>query len=339
MKTTFVENLRPNARVRDVFLVGEKKMGLSSSNGAPYVHVTLKDRTGAIKAVKWDADLEAFADINQGDYVLAEGLVTIYKDNPQIRLDSCRKYAGATDREDFLPQTSKNIDEMLASVMDLVRSVKQLQLKALLDRFFADQPFLERFKAAPAAVSVHHAYIGGLLEHTLSVAQMCDLISAQYPELDRDLLVAGALLHDIGKTEEIAWTHSIEYTDAGHFVGHVVSGAMQVESAIASIPDFDRELKMKFLHLMLSHHGKREYGAPVLPGTREAIALHYIEDMDAKLKMFEEALADGGKERWTTHHIRFERRLYRGAPDEDKRETKDLAAGEDIEAPDAFADE
>ena len=322
-----------------MFLVGEKKVGLSSSNGAPYVHITLKDRTGAIKAVKWDADLEAFADINQGDYVVAEGLVTIYKDNQQIRLDSCRKYSGATDREDFLPQTSKNIDEMLASVLELARSVKQPQLKALLDRFFDDQAFLEQFKTAPAAVSVHHAFIGGLLEHTLSVAQTCDLVSAQYPELDRDMLVAGALLHDIGKIEEIGWTHSIEYTDAGHFVGHVVSGAMKVESAISNIPDFDRELKMKFVHLMLSHHGKREYGAPVLPGTREAIALHYIEDMDAKLKMFEEALADGGKERWTTHHSRFERRLYRGAPDEEKRETNGLVAGEDTEETEVFADE
>ena len=339
MKKTFVENLASGNKIRDVFQVADKKVGQSSSNGAPYVHLALKDRTGSIKAVIWDADLDVFADINQGDYVAVEGFVSIYKNAPQIKLDSCRKYTGPIDRQDFIPRTSKNVDEMLASILKLVESVKHHQLRNLLDYFFQDTALLDQFKTAPAAVSVHHAYVGGLIEHTLSVAQLCSLVAECYQELDRDLLVAGALLHDIGKIEEISWDSLIEYTDTGHFIGHVVSGTMKVESAISAIPDFDPELKMKFLHLMLSHHGKREFGAPVLPATREAIALHYIEDMDAKLRMFEEALAEGGKERSTGYHSRFERRLYRGSPGVERSETEDLPIQEETENSDVFADE
>ena len=330
MKSIFVQDLRQGARINDVFLVGEKRVG-QSTNGAPYVHLVLRDRTGSIKAVKWEADMSEFDRIGQGDYVEANGVVTTYKNALQIRLDQCHKYDGEVDYSDFLPKTTKNVDEMMASVMSLVESVRHPQLRQLLDRLFGDPSFRDAFKSAPAARSVHHAYIGGLIEHTLSVAKLCKSIASNYPNMNRDLLVAGALLHDIGKTEEIVWETSIDYTDVGHFIGHVVAGAMKVESAIREIPDFDPDLRMEFLHLMLSHHGLREFGAPVLPSTREAIALHYIEDMDAKVNMFENAVAAPGDERWTGFHSKLERNLYRGPSASDKLGKPLPAEDDDLE--------
>lgn len=338
MKNTLVRDLRPPMRVHDVFLVVEKKTA-ATRDGRPYVHLVLRDRTGTIRAVKWDADLQAFESIETGDYVEVRGDVSTHQDTPQIKIEAIRKHTDAVDPLDFLPQSSKDADQMMAEIFRLVESVQNPMLARLLRAFFDDQELVVRFKSAPAALKVHHAYLGGLLEHTLSVTQLCDMVSRHYPQLDRDLLVSGALLHDIGKIEEMSWTTAIQLTDSGNFVGHVVAGAMSVDRVISAIPGFDPSLRMKVLHLLLSHHGKREFGAPVLPGMRESLVLHYVEDMDAKVKMFDEAVAEGGDEPWTAFHNKFERHLYRGRREEPGGAPAEILDSDEDADYDPFADE
>ncbi len=310
MKSSYVKDLKTNDRVRDIFYVAEKRIQFAKT-GKPYVRLRLEDRTGSIWSLKWDIDPDTF-DIFEGDFILIEGLVEEYQGDKQIKFTYCKKYTDKLDPTDFLPKTDKNIDQLFESLYAIASSVQDKDLSRLLAVFLNDNDFVEQFKHAPAGCSIHHGYIGGLLEHTVSVATLADAIASHYPKINRDILVTGAILHDIGKIDEISWTKTIEFTDLGHFIGHVAAGALKIEKAIESIPGFDHEKRLQFLHLMLSHHGKREYGAPILPGTREAIVLHYIEDMDAKVKMFDEAIEEeSGTAKWTRQHKQLERSLYR----------------------------
>lgn len=317
MKNCYVDNLRDGVRIEDLFLVTGKSIG-RTTDGSPYLKLKLTDRTGTIDAIKWDAPEQVSSCLCVDDYVLARGTINRYKDRLQVVLENVRKHTEKVDPADFLPKCPKDIGQMLADLQSVITTVQNPRLRALLDKFFRDPAFIDKFSAAPAALKVHHAYIGGLLEHSLSVAQLCDLVAGHYPDLNRDLLITGSILHDVGKIDEFAWSKSIRYTDSGHLVGHIVGGAMTLDAAMREIPDFHPMLRMALTHMILSHHGTKEFGSPKRPKSLESMVLHMVEDLDAKVKTISEALAaesQGTSEMFTEKHWLLERPLMRGLSD------------------------
>ena len=317
MKNFYVDKLREGMRVEDVFLVGGKSVG-RTQDGKLFVRLKLSDRAGAIDGIKWDATEALCSSLAVDDYVSVRGIVNKYKDKLQVLIDGVRKHTEDIDPADFIPATSKDISKMLADLRTIIDTVQQPQLRGLLGYFFENAEFVAKFSTAPAAKAVHHAYIGGLLEHSLSVTQLCDLVAGHYPELDRDLLITTAALHDIGKIEEFSWTKTIQYTDAGHLVGHLVGGAMMVDAAAEELGDFHPFMRLLLKHMILSHHGEYEFGSPKRPKTMEALVLHHVEDMDAKVEMFAEAVGAPGEnadgEMWTERHWLLNRPLLKGLP-------------------------
>jgi 3'-5' exoribonuclease len=317
MKNAYIENLRDGVRVDDVFLISNKSIG-RTQDGSAFVRLKLMDRTGSIDAIKWDAPDALCTGIGVDDYVQVRGVVGKYKDKMQLVLDGVRKHCEKIDPADFLPRCPRDIGQMYGELKEIISTIKEPQLRALMDAFFNNSEFVEKFTSAPAALKIHHAYIGGLLEHSLSVAQLCVMVAGQYPEANRDLLISGAILHDIGKIDEFAWSRSIKYTDCGHLVGHLVSGAMTVDEVIEKIPDFHPLLRMILMHMILSHHGEKEFGSPKRPKSLESLILHRVEDLDAKVKTFVEAVAPNGShdsEMWTERHWLLDRPLFRGLPE------------------------
>jgi len=216
--------------------------------------------------------------------------------------------------DDFLPASEHDVDEMEQQLRKILRKVEDPHLIKLLAAFFNDAEFMAAFKQCPAAVAFHHAYLGGLLEHTLSLAKLASRIAPDYPALRGDLLLVGVFVHDIGKTRELEWTRGFQYTDEGGLIGHLVMGAAMVEDKAKTVPDFPRELLNSIKHLILSHHGEYEFGSPKLPVTVEAVALHYIDNLDAKIHAFQKAIneARDASSNWTQFNRMFERRLFRG---------------------------
>jgi 3'-5' exoribonuclease len=317
MKNSYVSDLRDGARVDDFFLICSKSLG-HTQDGSPYVRLKLGDRTGTIDAIKWDASETMYSGLSGDDFVWVRGTVTTYNEKLQIKIDSFRRYTDKADPADFLPRSERDIDEMLSEMLAIVASVRHPHLRELLDSFFGDQELLSKFSTAPAAQKIHHGYIGGLLEHSLSVAKMSDLAASHYPRVDRDLLVTGAILHDIGKIEEFCWDKSIKYSNTGHLVGHIVTGALMVEKAAERINGFHPLLKLTLMHMILAHHGQKDWGSPKRPKSIESLVLHYIEDLDAKVNTFQQAVGgpEAGDEAdlFTDRHWLFERPLFRGLP-------------------------
>lgn len=317
MKNSYVSGLYDGAHVDDVFLISSKVLR-QARNGTMYIRMELRDCTGGIDAFKWDASDDAYADLPDGDFIHVRGLVGRRDGKLQLNLDSIRRFNGKVDPADFLPRADRDIDDMLKELRDIILSIANPQLKSLLDYFFSDEDFVSRFSTAPAAQRIHHAYIGGLLEHTLSSAKMCDALCPQFPTVDRDLLLTAAILHDAGKIEEFRWDKSIGYSTCGHLIGHIVSGAMMISDAIDAVGGFHSLLKMTVVHMILAHHGEREYGSPKRPKCIEGIILHELEDMDAKINTFKQAVAgaeiEGESDIWTDKHWLFDRPLLRGLP-------------------------
>lgn len=311
MKTCYVASLQDGERVDDVFLVTSKSVG-KTQDGSTYVRLRLSDRTGTIDAIKWDANQSCYADLALDDYVHVRGTVRSYRDRPQLALDSFLRFAEHVDPTDFLPKCEGDIDEMFGRLRLIIDSVKEPSLAQILSYYFDDEAFVEKFKTAPAAQKIHHAYIGGLLEHTLSVAQGCEMMACRYPQVSRDLLVTGAILHDAGKVQELSWSRSIRYSDVGHLIGHIVTGCSMVEKAAETVSDMNELLRLELQHMILSHHGEKEWGSPKRPKSVHAIILHYIDDLDAKVDMMVKAIEQGKddpKAVWTERHWVLDRPL------------------------------
>lgn len=316
MKSCFVSELSEGARVDDVFLVCSKSLA-EARNGSMYIRLQLSDRTGVIDGFKWDASDSMYERLPRDEFIQIRGAVRGYNGKLQIDIESFRQCGCKIDPSDFIARCPRDIDEMLSEMKSIIATVAHPQLRALLDYFFKDEAFLAKFSTAPAAIKIHHAYIGGLLEHSLSVAQMCQDVAARYPEIDRELLITGALLHDIGKTEELGWSTAIKYTDSGHFLGHIVAGTLILDKAISSIPGFDPLLKLVMEHMVVSHHGQKEWGSPKRPKSLESMVLHFVEDMDAKINTVRQAIgktAADDPNRWTDRHWVFDRPLFTGMP-------------------------
>jgi 3'-5' exoribonuclease len=315
-KTRYVKDIKEGEPVRDLFLVGNKAL-LTSNAGKPYLSLQLRDRTGQVEGRVWDRAEEIGKRFERDDVVEVSGTAISYQGRIQFKVhDVRREVAGARDLSEYLPVTRKGIDALWAELQRFVAGVKDADLSSLLAAVFPDPPstdVAQRFRQAPGGKTMHHDYIGGLMEHTVSVAGICQLLSAHYEGVDADLLLAGALLHDIGKVHELSYEGAFDYTDEGRLLGHLYMGAEYVDRVCASLPAFPPGKTMLVKHMILSHHGELEYGSPKRPKTLEAILLHFVENMDAKVSAFQDAVAEMREgARWTDYQRMFERYLFAG---------------------------
>ena len=299
------------------FLLAQEAAYKISAKGSEYLELKLSDASGDLKAFLWDVravegDLEA---IRVDVFVRVKGTVTSYNGRLQIKLDKARFATDAEvgDLSAFFPVSGRPVREMLEELDGIIGSVRDPWIQQLLTGLFLqDQDLRAAFALAPAAKSMHHAHLGGLLEHTLSVLGMAERACGHYGELNRDLVVAGVLLHDVGKTAELSYQRSFGYTDAGNLLGHIALEAEWISRAVGKIPGFPEELRMQILHIVLSHHGRLEFGSPVLPKTPEALLVHYLDDLDGKLEAMFKALGDeAGGASWSPYSRSLERMIYR----------------------------
>jgi 3'-5' exoribonuclease len=284
MKEPMVADLaaRENQVVTGYFAAGSKSLR-TKKDGTRYFALTLCDRTGPIEARVWTA--ADAGEFEAGDVVKIRGQVVRYNEKLQINIDKLRRAAsGEYELGDFVPTTERDIDEMWTELEAWVAGFSDLHLKALLEAFLHDEAIAVALRQAPAAKALHHAWIGGLLEHILSLMSLCDLVAGHYPQINRDLLLTGVVLHDIGKLRELRWGTGFEYSLEGQLLGHITIGMGMIGKKIDSIPDFPPAKRLLVEHLVLSHHGKYEFGSPKLPMTPEAIMLHYLDDLDAKMQ-------------------------------------------------------
>lgn len=270
-----------NQSITGFFAVSGKQIR-SKKDGAAYFALTLADSTGQVEARMWETT-EA-GDFAAGDIVKLRGQIVRYQDKLQINVEKIRRAAvGEFELGDFVPRTERDVDELWAELSAFVESFTDVHLKALLRSFLNDPEIAHALREAPAAKSMHHAWIGGLLEHVVSLLGICDLAAKHYG-VHRDLLLTGVVLHDIGKLQELRWGTSFDYTLEGQLLGHITIGVGLVERKMAAIPDFPPDMRVLVSHLILSHHGKYEFGSPKLPMIPEALLLHYLDDMDAKMQ-------------------------------------------------------
>lgn len=287
----YIESFREGEHINDIYLVKFKQAALTKA-GKPYDNVILQDKTGTIDAKIWDPGSVGIEDFDTMDYIDVTGDVSSFQGNLQLSIKRARKVQeGEYEPKDYLPTSDRNVDEMYGEVKALIDSIKNPYLNQLLHRFFDDADFEKRFKFHSAAKSVHHGFVGGLLEHSLSVANNCDFFAKNYPILNRDLLVTAALFHDVGKLKELSTFPENDYTDAGQLLGHIVIGSEWVGEEIKKIEGFPVVLANELRHCILAHHGELEYGSPKKPALVEAVALSFADNIDAKMETVKELLA------------------------------------------------
>ena len=273
-----------NQTITTTFVVAAKQIK-PKKTGDLYIALTLADRTGQIEAKIWDNVNECLDTFDQDDFIKVKGLLNKYNNRFQLTIHKVRKCEEQeVDFSDYLPKTDKDIDSLWDTLRGFVDTFQNDQLKALIRAFMAD-PDIERcYKNAPAAKSLHHAFVGGLLDHVVSLFRSCDLVARNYPQIDRDLLLSGAFLHDIGKLHELSYARSISYTTSGQLLGHMIIELEMLHAKIALVPGFSPELKILLEHMIISHHGQYEFGSPKLPMFPEALMLHYLDDLDSKME-------------------------------------------------------
>jgi len=306
----YIESFREGDRINDVYLCKFKQAALTKA-GKPYDIVILQDKTGTIDSKIWDPGSVGIDDFDVMDYVCITGDVSIYNGNPQLSIKRARKVSeGEYNPSDYLPVSEYDIDGMFVELMGYINSIQNPYYSKLLHAFFDNAAFEKKFKFHSAAKSVHHGFVGGLLEHTLSVTKLCDYYCTAYPILKRDLLLTAAMCHDIGKVKEISPFPENDYTDDGQLLGHIVMGAQMVGERAAGIEGFPHGLLTQVQHCILAHHGKYEYGSPKIPAIIEAVALNYADDTDAKLETFKEILDNNAENSgWLGYNRLFESNL------------------------------
>jgi len=313
MKDFFISDCcqQENKVITSSFVVVSKQVK-PKKTGEPYLALTLGDRTGLLEAKMWD-NVEEFIDIfDQDDFLKVKGLINKYKNRFQLTIHKLRRMQDTEiDYSDYLPKTKKNIDELWATLSEFVASFKDPHLKAVVELFMSDSEIAEKYRNAPAAKTLHHAYIGGLLDHVVSLFRACDLVARNYPQINRDLLLTGAFLHDIGKIHELTYNRSFSYTTRGQLLGHMIIELEMLQEKLERLPDFPPNLKTLLEHMIISHHGEYEFGSPKLPMFPEALMLHYLDDLDSKMEAirahFErEAEMEGP---WTTYNSSLGRTL------------------------------
>ncbi len=301
MKDIYVSDLMgfDEGKLFDSFFLVLAKQQRTTKQNKPYLNLILGDKTGQIEGRVWDpGDPRIARDFERGDLVKARGSVSKYEDRTQVKVDQLRKaHEGEADRMDMLPATTRDVAELWAALEASVASLTNPDLKRLLGAVLADPAMAQAYREAPAARQLHHAWLGGLLEHVVSLLGLADRVAAHYPMLDRDLLVTGVVLHDIGKVRELTWETGFDYTVEGVLLGHIQMGVDLVEKTIAGLPGFPGRLRTLVLHMILAHHGKLEFGSPKLPMIPEALVLNFLDDLDAKMQAmaseFEKSAREG----------------------------------------------
>lgn len=308
----YIGELREGENVNDIYFCKVKQI-LKTKAGKSYYSMTLQDKTGTIDAKVWDLS-NAIEHFEAMDYIAVVGQITSFQGNLQLNISRIRRASeGEYNVDDYMPMTKKNREEMYKEVVALVDSVKEEHLNKLLKMFFVeDKDWVKRFVNHSAAKAVHHGFIGGLLEHTLGVAKMCDYMANNYPIINRDLLITAALFHDIGKLDELASFPINDYTEEGNFLGHIYMGAEVIGEKVKEIPGFPKALELELKHCILAHHGELEFGSPKKPAIVEAMALNFADNADAKLETFTEILGSASEgETWLGFNRFFESNIRR----------------------------
>ncbi len=306
----FIKEYKDGDRVFDIYLC-KHKQSMVTKNGKSYESLILQDKTGTLDAKVWEPNNPGIGDFDSLDYIEVYGDITSFQGSLQVNVKRIRRcQEGEYQPADYLPVSSKNIEEMYRELTDLVASIENPYLRQLLESFFVqDEKFQKAFCNSSAAKTVHHGFVGGLLEHTLGVTKLCDYYCSAYPVLKRDLLLTAAMCHDIGKTLEISPFPENNYTDDGQLLGHIVMGSQMIGERAARIQGFPHELLSQVQHCILAHHGKYEFGSPRIPALIEALALNYADDTDAKLETFKEILDNAKEPGWLGYNRLFESNL------------------------------
>lgn len=329
MKSPYLSEIEPNRQATATFLVLNKEVR-QRKTGEPYLALLLGDRTGEIEAKMWDNVAEVVETFDRDDFVRVRGQIQLYNNRPQFTIHKMQRVDPAeVDPTDFFPASQRHPEEMFAELRDLMARIQDPNLKALVNLFLDDGEIATRLKRAPAAKFVHHAYLGGLLEHILSLAKLSQRVAGHYPGVDPELLLVGVLLHDIGKIYELSYDRSFSYTSEGQLLGHIAIGLRLLGEKLAQLPGFPSRLRTLVEHMILSHHGQLEFGSPKLPLFPEALLLHYLDDLDAKMECMRALIESDRREEsyWTGYSSSLERVVL--------KKLKYLAEGRDdeIESP------
>lgn len=312
MKSPFVTELGNEQNITTFFLVHEKEIR-NTREGKSYLRLELGDRSGTVEARMWDLFETIAKEINRDDFVKVQARVEIYRNRPQLAIQQVRRARPEEiDLVDYLAHTKEDVDKMYARLVEYAQSLRNPWLKSLVTGIVTDPKIAPRYKRAPAAKVMHHAYIGGLLEHVVSLCGLAEQLVAHYAELDLDLLLTAAMLHDVGKLDELCYERAIGYTTEGQLLGHIVMELETVSRAMDAIPGFPGPLKTVVQHLLISHHGQYEFGSPKLPMIREALVFHYMDDMDSKIVAVRAALASGaGEDQWSAYSSALGRKFLK----------------------------
>lgn len=306
----FIKEYKEGDRIFDIYLCKHKQSAVTK-NGKPYVNVILQDKTGTVDAKIWEPNNAGIEEFDALDYIEVYGDVNNFQGALQVnvkRVRVCRE--GEYDPANYLPVSRRSNDEMYGELLELIQSVKNTYMKQLLQAFFVeDESFVKKFRSSSAAKTMHHGFVGGLLEHTLSVTKLCDYYCSCYPLLKRDLLLAAAMFHDMGKIRELSLFPENDYTDDGQLLGHIVIGCEMLDEKIRQIPEFPPVLASELKHCILAHHGEYEFGSPKKPALFEAVALNMADNTDAKLEMMTEIFGNASDAGWLGYNRVFESNL------------------------------
>ncbi len=306
----YINTLIPGELIRNVYLCKGKRSA-ETRNGKPYDNLILQDKTGTLDGKVWDPNSSGIADYDEKDFIEVYGEVTSYNNNLQLNIRQIRK-AGEEEYNpaDYMPTTEKSTDGMYQELLRYIEQIENTYLRQAVEYYFVkDASFVKKFKAHSAAKSVHHGFSGGLLEHTLSVVKFCEYMAGAYPILNRDLLYAAAVCHDMGKTRELSAFPENDYTDDGQLLGHIVIGVEMVSDAVREIPEFPEKLASELKHCIIAHHGELEYGSPKKPALAEALALNFADCADAKMQTLTEIFKEKNSNDWLGYNRLFESNL------------------------------
>lgn len=322
MKSQYIGDLQPNQQVNGIFLVQAKEVRQKKS-GEPYLSLQLADKSGDVEAKMWDNVAETMDTFDRDDFVIVKGMTQVYQNRLQVTI---HRILPADQREidfaDFFPASERDADEMLAELRGVIASIKDSDIRALLESIFADETVAAKYKMAPAAKAIHHAWLGGLIEHVLSLCKLAEFAAVHYKNVDRDLLLAGVILHDIGKIDELNYERGFSYSDDGQLLGHIHIAILLLAEHFRKFPAFPPKKRKLIEHMILSHHGELEFGSPKVPLFAEALLLHHLDNLDSKMECMRNAVEKDNyvEGSWTAYSSALDRSVL--------KKSKYLANGE-----------
>jgi 3'-5' exoribonuclease len=317
MSRKFVNQLADGESVDEVYLASEKQLRPNRA-GNLYLQLRCSDKSGSLTCMMWNADQRHYDSFENGDFVQVQATAQFYNGNMQLIARSIRRATTQVDESDFQARSMAELDRLVAELSGMLRGMRNVHLRNLAESFLVDEDIMKRLRQAPAGVKNHHAYAGGLLEHVVSLARLANSVAPHYPELDADMLVMGVFLHDLGKIDELTYSPDLGYSDAGQLIGHIVQGVTRLDQKIAeteklSSETFPEDLGVQLRHMIVSHHGDLEFGSPRVPMTFEALVLHHLDNLDAKIASFRQIISDDANpnSRWTSFNAPLGRKIYK----------------------------